>query len=303
VTATRAEKKKGRKKKNLARTVGPSRIHNKRQQKLIKMVEGYESTITMAAMVRNTMVIWSLYSLVLIATGFTTLSASDTTTAGRRAIRMAEAIRNGSGLLFVITIIITVAWLSRCRMNVKHLGKSPKIGVWLRLKSHVGAAVLGGFTLLMALLSPGNATLFVMLTAGLWVYASLWLQFLMLDTVRMLWRTSSPPTPQEEDLPHYAFAWIVSWVLFSSTIGLEEGVDLTSTQLAPLSIFSGITCLVASATMARLVMAVSTRQDRRLEAIITDNEDFDATLTPVTTSQIAKAWNDSENLIELPGRR
>jgi len=127
------------------------------------------------------------------------------------------------------------------------------------------------------------------------------LHLVMLDTVRMLWRTSSPVAAEEEDLPPYALVWFVSWLTFA---GILVATQVTTQEVsvdAQLSMVQGLACIAAGLSGGRLVTAISKRQDERVSAIIADF-DGDRAQAPVTSNQIFDAWSASEGLIELPGK-
>lgn len=275
-------------------------MRGKRQQQILQMVHGYESTFTLAAMVRAVFLVWVLVGFALIVAGFKAYTADALSPSGRDAFRMLDALRSGPVLLFVFTGLLTATWLTRTRMNVKHLGKKAKIGLWKRLTNHVLAAFVGVAVLIAAVLIPPLFRTFFIAGIGLLFYSQLWFHLLMLDAVQMLWRTSSPPVGQEEDVEHYGLIWFWSWVVFSSLFFAEELHTLSPRVVAALSVIEGITCILAAVTAAKLVTGISERQDQRLYAIIGNVDDPDRALAPVTSDQMQAAWDESEGLIHIP---
>ena len=298
---TKAKPRKGRKQK-LSRPGGPSRLHNKRQQKIVKLVDGYDSSVTLAAVVRNVLLAWIPAGLVLVGTGIAELDPVRSDIAGLEIARLGDAARSGLGLLFVLTVVVVLAWVTRSRMNVKHLGKSPKVGLWKRIKTHVLALLFGIAALVGTIIAPALAPILVVAGIALIFYAQLWFHLLMFDVVRMLWRTASPATGQEEDVPHYAFVWLVGWISFVGLLGLGD-VRVDRLEVGGfVSIGAGLACIATAATGAMLAPAISRRQEDRLQSIIGGVEDDDdRSQKPVTTSQINDAWSASEGLIDLPG--
>ena len=70
-----------------APVAAPSRVRSKRQQQIVQMVEGYDSTVTSSVMLRNVFLVWTLYGAALIIFGILALSADALDGSAPRAVR------------------------------------------------------------------------------------------------------------------------------------------------------------------------------------------------------------------------
>lgn len=48
---------------------GPSRLKNKRQAKIVEMIDGYDSTVTLATALRNILLVWVIPGLAFVILG------------------------------------------------------------------------------------------------------------------------------------------------------------------------------------------------------------------------------------------
>jgi len=267
------------------------------------MVDGYDSTRTLSEALKYVLWISVLVGVGMIGTGG--LAAVSSSSSVEDAQRYLVAIRTGPSILFLFTGLLCVAWMVRSRSNVRHLGKSKRIGVWKRIKAHLVAFVGAVLLTIGAFIVPDLGPLLVLLALVLILYSSMWFQFLMLDSVRMLWRTSASGQElgQEEDVAHFVLIWFWAWITFAFALGVGDVPALAVPTRGLVSIIGGIALIVAAILAARVVVEISRRQDARLEAIMNNVDDDKAvSVAPVTTSQIQSAWLDSESLIELPNR-
>lgn len=263
------------------------------------MVTGYDSTFSYSVALRNVFLLWTIFGAALIMCAILASSADPLSARGESSQRAIDALRSGSVLLFLFTFVACGGWMSKSIANVRRLGRKATIGVLARVKRHIVAGCLGIMSLFFGLLIPSLALAFVLLGVGLLFYSQMWLHLILLDAVKMLWGTSSPPNGQHEDVDHYVLVWFWSWVLFISLIA----TDVSANELSPsaehaLLIIAGGACVVSAVLASRLVMSISKRQDARLIAIIHEVDDG-AEAKPVTDQDIAAAWNRSASFIDM----
>lgn len=275
-------------------------MRSKRQQQIVQMVTGYDSTFSYSVALRNVFLLWTLFGAALIMFTLLASSADPLSARGETSQRTIDALRSGSVLLFLFTFIACGGWVAKSVANVHRLGRKANFGVLARVKRHMIAGCLGIMALLFGVLIPSLILAFILLGVGLLFYSQMWLHLLLLDAVKMLWGTSSPPNGQHEDVDHYVLVWFWSWVLFISLIAADVSPnELSRSATQALLIIAGGACVVSALLASRLVMSISKRQDARLIAIIHEVDD-DAEAKPVTDQDIAAAWNRSASFIEMP---
>ena len=264
------------------------------------MVEGYDSTITISTALRNVFLLWVLYGLALLVFGLLAFAAdplSESADTNRRAL---DALQSGGTLLLLFTFVVSGSWVAKNIANVRRLGRSTAIGVLSRIRQHILAFCFGFVAVMFAVFIPDLALVFLLVAIGLFFYSQMWFHLVVLDVVRMLWRSSSPPNGQHEDVDHYVLIWFWSWVFFLSCLTADVAdVDVSPRTLASLAIVGGAACVVSAILASRLVMEISHRQDARLFAIIREVDD-EHLAPPVTDQDIAAAWNRSASMIEMP---
>ncbi len=263
------------------------------------MVQGYDSTFTVSLALRNLFLLWTLYGLAQMVFGFMAFSANPLTSSGESTARSLEAVHVGGWMLLLVTFVMSGAWVVKSIANVRRLGRKVSIGVLGRIRRHILAMCFGVVSVMFALFIPSLALVLFVVAFGLFFYAQMWLHLVVLDVVKMLWRGSSPPNGQREDVDHYVLIWFASWVLFFSCLGADvSGADLAPRTFAAVSIIGGGACVVAGILASRLVIEISKRQDARLFAIIREVDEEYA--PPVTDQDIAAAWNRSAGMLEMP---
>jgi len=275
-------------------------MRSKRQAQIVQMVEGYDSTFSISIALRNVFLVWTLFGAALIVFGVIAFSADPLTAQGETTQRTLDAIRSGSLLLFFFTFVACGGWMSRSVANVHRLGRKASFGVFARVRQHILAGCLGFVALLFAFLIPPLALVLVLVAACLFFYSQMWLHLLLLDAVKMLWGTSSPPNGQHEDVDHFVLIWFWSWVTFVSLLATDVSPnDLSQQTTDALMIVAGGACVASALLASRLVVVISARQDARLFAIIHEVDDSSDN-KPVTDEDIAAAWNRSAAFIEMP---
>ena len=264
------------------------------------MVKGYDSTFSISVALRNIFLLWTLYGMALLAFGVLAFAANPLSQSGETTQRTIEAIRAGSVPLLLLTFIACGGWMAKSVANVHRLGRKASFGVFARVRRHILAFCLGLVALLFAVLVPPLMLAFVLVSAALLFYSQMWLHLVLLDAVKMLWGTSSPPNGQHEDVDHYVLIWFWSWVTFISLLASDlSPSDISDSTMNVFMIIAGGACVAAALLASRLVMAISKRQDARLFAIIHE-VDEDAETKPVTDQDIAAAWSRSASFIEMP---
>jgi hypothetical protein len=275
-------------------------MRSNRQQQIVRMVEGYDSTITVATALRNVFLVWVLYGLALLVFGLIAFASNPLSESAATSRQTLEAVLSGGALLLLVTFVASGAWVARSVANVRRLGRTAHIGVVSRIRQHILAFCFGFVAVMFAVFIPALAVVFLLTAIGLFFYSQLWFHLVVLDVVRMLWRSSSPPNGQHEDVDHYVLIWFWSWVLFFSCLTADlTNVDVSPRTFASLAIVGGVACVVAGILASRLVVEISKRQDARLFAIIREVDD-EQYAPPVTDQDIAAAWNRSASMIDLP---
>lgn len=193
------------------------------------MVEGYDSALTVSTALRNIFLVWVLYGLALLVFGLLAFAANPLSESGETSRQTLEAVLSGGSVLLLFTFVASGAWVVRCIANVRCLGRSAQIGVLSRIRQHILAFCLGLVAVMFAVFVPDLAIVFILVAIGLFFYSQMWFHLVVLDVVRMLWRASSPPNGQQEDVDHYVLIWFWSWVLFLSCLT----ADYTSVDVSP----------------------------------------------------------------------
>lgn len=264
------------------------------------MVQGYDSTFTVSTMLRNIFLLWVLYGVALLVFGLLAFGSDPFGEFGQTSRRVMESLITGGTVLLLCTFVTSGAWVARSIGNVRRLGRPTQIGVLSRIRQHVLAFCFGFVAVMFAIFIPPLAVVFVLVAAGLFFYSQMWFHLVVLDVVRMLWRGSSPPNGQQEDVDHYVLIWFWSWVLFLSCLTADlSNLDVSPRTQASVAIVGGAACVVSALLASRLVMEISKRQDARLFAIIREVDD-EHHASPVTDQDIAAAWNRSAGMIEMP---
>ena len=275
-------------------------MRSKRQQQIVQMVEGYDSTFSISVALRNVFLVWTLYGMGLLIFGILAFAANPLSDGGATSQRTIDAVRSGSVPLFLLTFVFCGGWMAKSIANVHRLGRKASLGVLARLRQHILAGCFGFVAFMFAFLIPPLAVAFVLVAVALFFYSQLWVHLLLLDAVKMLWGTSSPPNGQHEDVDHYVLIWFWSWVLFISLLATDVSpTDVPARTMDGLMVVAGGACVVSALFASRLVMTISKRQDARLFAIIHEVDDG-AETKPVTDQDIAAAWNRSASFIDMP---
>ena len=277
---------------------GPSRLKNKRQAKIVEMIDGYDSTVTLATALRNVLLVWVLPGLALVILGGMGFGNS-TRLMEDQHVRWLGAIRAGTVLLWAVTAVIAVFWAVRTWGNIRRVGKAARIGVWKIFMRHFWFFVSSIFFGVAAIVNSSDARLFIMLSLLMGLIASAFVPSVMLAMVRLFWRSGSPVNGGlVDELPPYGTAWFATFYGYFSTDGLYTVPQLRSYEHL-ITIFSGLCCMTAALTGARLVSAISRRHDERLQMIIAQVESDDSREASVTSNQIESAWASSENLVRF----
>ncbi len=275
-------------------------MRSKRQQQIVAMVKGYDSTFTLALALRNLFLVWTLYGLAQMVFGFIAFTANPLSSSGGSAQQALQAVHTGGWVLLLFSFVLCGAWVTKSIGNVRRLGRKVSIGVIGRIRRHILAMCFGFVAVMFGLFIPSLAILLFFIAFALFFYSQMWFHLVVLDAVKMLWRGSSPPNGQHEDVDHYVLIWFSSWVLFFSCLGADvSGADLSPRTFAAVSIIGGGACVVSGILASRLVIEISRRQDARLFAIIREVDD-EQYAPPVTDQDIAAAWNRSAGMLDMP---
>ncbi len=260
------------------------------------MVDGFASTITTATALRNLFLLWLGPGFVLTVLGAAALGRTEQT--DDDVVRAISAVDAAMSVLVVITVIGWIVFMAQSWGNVRSVGKSTKIPWWPILKRHVLSAVIGVLALVVG--AWFGVPALVLAGALALTYGGLVWWMLHFAVVTMLWKSGSQPTGYEDEVPTWVLVWAVALAVYFGTVGVIEGRDVDPQPYALLTIASGVSCIVAAGLAARLVVAMSRRQDRRLETILTTFEnEKDPSGEPVTSKQFETAWSTSRNLVSF----
>ncbi|MFT7598359.1 MAG: hypothetical protein ACI8TP_001280 [Acidimicrobiales bacterium] len=282
-------------------TSGPSRIDNKRQTKIVAMVDGYDSTVSISAGFRNVLLVWILPGIGMLLASFIGLVRPGRSSFGDDVFNTTLlAIQAGMALLSLVTIIVAIIWAVRTWSNIRRLGKRAKIGALDVMKRHFIFFVSSvGLGLLSLFLESIRVPLLVVSALTMFLAFS-FIPFLILALVRLFWRSGSPPIGLEEELPHFGLIWFVTWFAYSTLAGsFTEYAGFSLTILSTVLLVAGFSCIVAAVTGAKLVTQISRRHDERLLSIISNLDLERDGKTEVTSSQIESAWENSESLVSF----
>ena len=278
-------------------------MRNKKQEKILSMIDGYDSTETLSAAMAGVFLVWLLAAAASVAVAFMGFVAGTDADAISDFRSMVRTLQVAEGLLGLFTAAFFVYWVFRARENVRRLGKRHKIGLGRIFLRHIAALVIGFVALVVAFMVPAAATLGVTVFVVSMLWFSLMFSMMAYASMQMLWRTSSAPTGTEDELPALGFVWLVTWVLSGWTGGVQQqndniviGVETAAIGLA----LHGVFIAIAAFTVSLLVRQVAARQESRLDAIISYVDiDVAGTHGAVTTDQINDAWDASDNLVDF----
>ncbi len=269
------------------------------------MIDGYESVITLSSAMAAVFYVWlvpAVASIFVALIGFGTGRDVDEMARFSDLLRTVQAAQGALGLF---TAAMFVYWVFRARENVRRLGKRHKIGVGKIFFKHISALGLVLVAIVLIAFVPSAALFGVLLLISAVVWMSLMFNMMAMASLRMLWRTSSPPTGLEEGLPHLAVIWLVSWILSGWTAGTlqpqQASYTLQPSTAAVFLVLHALSLAVAAVAIARLVVQVAARQDERLGVLIShvDGDGLDDEGPAVTSDQIQHAWEESNNLVDF----
>ncbi len=282
------------------RQAGASRLDTRRQQRIAKMVDGYRSTITVAAALRNVFLIWTIPSVVLVLLGALALNRHRYSSIDDSVTRSISAIQVALSLLAFATFMTCVVFAVMSWNNVRCVGKSTKIAYWDIVKKHISAFFIGWACFVIAAIFNDLAPVFAIAAVLLWTYSGMFLWSFLFEIVKMLWRSGSAPTGYEDELPHWGIVWMIALVGHFGVAGYDEVVGAQPQLFAIMTIVSGACAFVAAILAARLVVAISLRHDARLTTILTQlDTDSGNDGSLVTSKQIESAWERSRALVSF----
>ncbi|MEZ5378109.1 MAG: hypothetical protein R2733_16500 [Acidimicrobiales bacterium] len=279
---------------------GPSRLDTRRQQKIANMVDGYRSTATIAAALRNVFLIWTIPSVALVLLGVLALERHRYSSVDDVVTRSISALQVALSLLSFATFVGCVVFAVLSWNNVRCVGKSTRIKYWDIAKRHISAFAMGIVCFVVSIFFADLAPIFLVVAVLLWAYSGMFMWSWLFEIVRMLWRSGSPPVGYEDELPHWGIVWMVALVTYFGCNGYDEIRAAQPKLFAILTIISGVSAFVAAALASRLVVAISQRHDARLTTILTQlDADSGNDGSLVTTKQIESAWERSQALVSF----
>ncbi len=264
------------------------------------MVDGYRSTATIAAALRNVFLIWTMPAVMLVCLGVLALDRHRYSSVDDTVIRSIGALQVALSLLSFGTLLGCIVFAVMSWNNVRCVGKSTRIRYWDIFKKHLSAFGMAIACFVVSIFFSDLAPVFLVMAVLLWVYSGLFLWSVLFEIVSMLWRSGSPPVGYEDELPHWGIVWMVSLVTYFSIVGYDEVAAAQPRLYAILTIASGLSSFVAAILAARLVVAISLRHDARLSAILTQlDADSGNDGGLVTSKQIESAWERSQALVSF----
>ncbi len=277
----------------------PSRIRNRRQQKIVETVEGYESIVTYGKALWVIQLLWAFVGVAVVGLGMAVgfLGSTDT---GRSLLRFYQALGYGMGLLTFVTVLIALVWAGQASFNVSKLGRNASLGQVGIVGRHLPGLLIG-FGLLVAADRFDDYERPLQLLGGTaLVWGCLLLAGLGLGVLKMLWR-SSALGDSANVAPNRDFGlWFVGIALFAYGSSAVESLDDVSIEVSGvLIVLTGIGVLLASGMALRFVPMIAQRQETRVVAILESFNDEDPGTQPVTAQQIEEAWNASNDLFSV----
>ncbi len=282
------------------RSTGPSRVRGERQQRIAAMVDGYESSVTLASGLRSVLVVWLALSAVRAVLGVLTFVTDPTTELGETAVRLLASLQLGEGILIFVTLLVSAAWLVPTISNVDNLGERGSPDLWGRITSHVVAGLVAFAALFGIVMLPDLELPLTVLAVLAGFYAQLWVHLSIKSTFEMLWHTSRRPMDASDIDPPQIDRWFAAWLVFSSAIIASEIWSLEGDIQSGVAVAQGVAGGLAAVYGIVLTMSISARQDSRVLAIIENDDDSFFESAPVTTGQIDSAWSSSEGLVSFP---
>jgi hypothetical protein len=168
-----ARKKRERKHSLSKTTAGPTRLQNKRQQKIVSMVDGYDSTVTISTGLRNVLLVWVLPGLAMALLGLAgILNPGGGALVQDSFSEMLFALRVGTSLLSLLTVVVSIVWAVRTWGNIRRVGKRARVGAWTVVKRHLAFFLISPFLFIGgAFLNPvffliGAVVLFLGMSLG-----------------------------------------------------------------------------------------------------------------------------------------
>lgn len=279
-------------------TGGPSRIKNRRQDKIVAMIDGYDSSITPASAIRNITLLWMVPAIAWILLGLGSMAAGEADKMTNRD-QLINSIQLSSLLLLAVTFVFATIWAVKTYANIRRLGKKPGIGVGVFFKRQLVPIIAITIGAIGYFASPTYRSSFLtLLLLGL---AGV-IPMFSLEGMKMFWRTSSPPIGLENALPHGAMIGFGSIIAHLGALRwILVGRDYASFfSESIMMVVAGVFLGISAYFLAPLFAKVSIRQEDRLSAIISNvDADESATSQPVTNEQISEAWNSSEELVSF----
>ncbi|NNE95830.1 MAG: hypothetical protein HKN24_07355 [Acidimicrobiales bacterium] len=279
----------------------PSRIRNKRQQKIVETVEGYESIVTYGTALWVMQVVWAVVGLTVVGLGVGVMSLGNSET-GQSLLRSYRALGYGMGLLTFVTVLAALVWAGQASFNVSKLGRSASVGQVGIVSRHVPGLIIGGGLFVAASRFDDYERPLRLLGGAAIVWGFLVLAGLGLGVLKMLWRSSalgdSAKVPPNRDF----VLWFFGIVLYGYGSTAAESLDDVSIQATGfLIVLTGLGMLIASMMALRFIPKIGERQETRLEAILRSFNDEDPGTQPVTAQQIEDAWKASSDLFSVEG--
>lgn len=260
------------------------------------MLDGYNSTVTVADGLRLVHVFWIAAGGVMLAVGATNVSSG-----AREPSTMVDALRSGAGLALVLTVVAWMFWAIQFWANIPRVGRKARLGIWDLSKPFLVTGTLAGIAGLVALGSEslrGRVGSAALLLFGLTLMI---LPRVALETMNLFWRSGTGVGEPSSGPPLPAKAWVgATWVL---VLGVVVGgvADLDGRQAALGVIGLGLAAIAAGVCGVIVFPQMSERIDDRVSAIVSEVEGDAAPDDGVGVSdhQIESAWADSEGLVNF----
>ncbi len=277
----------------------PSRIRNRRQQKIVETVEGYESIVSYGAALWVMQFLWVLVGVAVIGLGVAVVVLGSSET-GQSLLRFYQALSYGMSLLTFVTVITALVWAGQASFNVSKLGRNASVGQVGIVGRHLPGLLIGLGLLVAAGRFDDYERALGILGGIALVWGFLLLAGLGLGVLKMLWRSSALGDSANAK-PNRDFAlWFVGIAFFAYGSMAVESLDDVSVEATGFFItLTGVGMLMASVMALRFVPAIAQRQETRVVAILESFDDEDPGTQPVTAQQIEEAWEASSELFRV----
>lgn len=268
-------------------------MRSKQNDEMARMVDGYDSTVTVAEGLGAMHLVWIVIGLALAALGTNAVNL-----AAAEPSNLLRGVRAGAGLVFVMTLVVWIFWAVRSWSNLAHIGRQARLTLGAIVPRYVALFALAVVAGLVSLgteqfRQPARTVAVVALvgsSAAFPVIARYLLRTFWVAGAGVGQPSGSPPV----FLKIWVFAsWKMFWLLVMTGMAGFDG-----RQVGMASIIAGVVAIAFGASGFRLMPMISERFDERLLGMINDVGGVDPNAT-VTSQEIESAWAESEAMVNF----